>query len=200
MACVEDAPAQWHGILPDSIEPLGKVGEDQRERHRKYHALTDRSEDPWRLADLMKPALKGVNENGCGGGQKFRTEQLTAFGRYLHYYQDTFSHRDYPDPWAGHAIKLHEPDHTNQDVGKAMEMARGTYNELAKYASKLKCCTPSPADAGNVQWGKVEAFMKLPSGDMRNEISDQELDEKRKALSDYTGKFFIPKRHGNRVR
>jgi RHS repeat-associated protein len=195
----EYAPNQTHGF-PDSIKPVGEVGEKQRERHRKYHALTDRSEDPWRLAELMKPALKGVNENGCGGGQKFRKEQLTAFGRYLHYYQDTFSHHDFTDPWIGHFLAGHDPDHTNQDVAKAMNMARGTYDELSKYASKLKCCTPAPMFGGNVQWDKVEAFMNLPSGDKLNEISDPELDAKRKSLSDYTGRFFIPMRHGNRVR
>lgn len=43
--------------------------------------------------------------------------KLTAFGRYLHYIQDIYSHRDYPDPWGGHGVEIlrgrpHMPDKT----------------------------------------------------------------------------------------
>lgn len=193
------SPAQWHGLVPDSLEIGTEDGKRQRERHRKYHALTDRENDEGNLAELLGPALKGVNEKSCGGGQKYRTEQLTNFGRYLHYLQDTFSHRDYTHPSYGHALGGHSPDLPHNNVDKAMDMARKTYEVLARYGDKLKCCTPSPADGGNVQWDKVRQFFTLKGGSKLHSINDQELDAKRRILTDHRNKFPLPTRFPNRV-
>jgi RHS repeat-associated protein len=189
------APAQWHGAAPDSIEPFD--GHEQRRRHREYHALTKPEDHPANLDKLMQPALKGVNKKSCGGGQEHRTEQLTAFGQYLHYLQDTFSHETFTNSWYGHFFKGHEPDLPYMDVGKAMDMARATYKALADYANKLKCCKASPMENGNVEWDKVREFLSMTAGDMLNSINEQELERKRHILTDYSDKLPLPPRGAN---
>lgn len=172
------APAQRHGMLPESIEPLGEAGSRQRERHEIYHALTDPANHPANLQRLLGPALQG--------GQRNRPAQMLAFGQYLHYLQDTFSHAGFENPWYGHFFQGHHPDQpfrTPEQVEQAMRMARETYTELAKYAMKLKCCKASPIDDGNVDWVLVRKFLSLPGGDFLHSISGADLEAKRQLLS-----------------
>jgi RHS repeat-associated protein len=171
------APAQYHGLVPDSLE-LSETGRQQRERHEKYHALTDPANHPANLQRLLEPALQG--------GQRNRPAQLTAFGQYLHYFQDTFSHAGFDNPYIGHFFSGHDPDHpfrTPEQIQTAMNMARATYDELAKYAMKLKCCKASPIDHGNVDWDLVRRFLSLPGGDKLNSITPEELETKRRLLN-----------------
>jgi RHS repeat-associated protein len=64
---------------------------------------------------------------------------LRRLGRALHYYQDTFSHEGYGNPYYGHLFGTHEADKTNSDPMKAMEMAGGTYGVLASYGKSMGC-------------------------------------------------------------
>jgi len=72
-----------------------------------------------------------------GGGLDF-----FAFGRFLHYYQDTFSHAGFDNSAYGHTKGGHGVDKTATAVGKAMRMARGTYNEISKFAERECKCKP----------------------------------------------------------
>ncbi|MGB7925160.1 MAG: RHS repeat-associated core domain-containing protein, partial [Pyrinomonadaceae bacterium] len=108
------APAQgiWHH---HSIR-LDQIGARQRRRHEKFHALTKPENHPGNLAELLNEAKLSCN-SGRQRKQQNLKQKLMAFGRYLHYAQDMFSHRDYPDPWLGHGVeglrlRPHMPDKT----------------------------------------------------------------------------------------
>ena len=168
----ETAPAQGHGIaqakslVPDIWPFRCPECEKQRERHRRFHALTDPSEHQANLDALMRDATLPFP---CRRDKKkqndaVRQQKLMAFGRYLHYAQDVFSHRDYPDPWAGHGVEIlrdraHMPDKTHgrglypiydiknniihwdgyDRVERAMEMVRDTWQRLKDWCRSNKC-------------------------------------------------------------
>ena len=107
------APGQgkWHS---HSIR-LDQIGAEQRRLHEEYHALTPKENHPRNLKKLMDEAAIECKDKDR---RKLLPDKLMAFGRYLHYIQDMYSHQDYPDPWAGHGIeflrdKPYMPDKTH---------------------------------------------------------------------------------------
>jgi RHS repeat-associated protein len=159
-----------------------------------YHALTS---DEERARDLT-----ALLENSNHGS---RAERLTNFGRYMHYFQDTFAHRDYHNSVIGHAAAGHLPDKTNGGRGaseedrraaidKAMDMAHRSFDELKKFAEKLKGCKCKGADS-NPDWGKVRKFMEADGGGKWDDIMNMPdlLDNKRRILSDPRGRA-LPRR------
>ena len=161
---------------PRSLDPITAEGQRQRDRNAHFHGLTDDQTRAQDLSNLMNGAMQGN-----------RMERLTNFGRYMHYFQDTFSHRDYHDPSIGHGAAGHLPDKTNQDVGKAMDMARQSFEQLKDFARKLKGCKCEGAD-GNPDWNKVRQFMEADGGGFWDVINAQQLDNKRRILSDPRGR------------
>jgi RHS repeat-associated protein len=164
----------------------------------KYHALTPAKNHPKNLADLKEPAYRGLRES-CGGDKNLPQEQLTSFGRYLHYLQDMYSHFGHDDPYLGHGPFGHYPDQPWREqygfpwrefygsLTRARDMARQTYEQLREYAKKLKCCKPSPSEHGNVDWDKVDDFLKVQYGDLLTGITEEAIDRKRAALTDFRG-------------
>lgn len=168
------------GSLQDPIKPY---------QNAHYHALTSDEGRAQDLANLMENANHGN-----------RMERLTKIGQYMHYFQDTFSHRDYHDPLIGHAAAGHLPDKTNggRDVSqedrnaaidKAMDMARRSFEELKNFAQKLKGCKCKGADS-NPDWDKVRKFMEADGGGKWDDILNMPdlLDNKRRLLSDPRGR------------
>jgi RHS repeat-associated protein len=70
------------------------------------------------------------------------------YGRYLHYYQDTYSHAGYTNSTYGHAKGLHGVDKTATNVALTLAMAKGTADELSRY-SQSKC------GCGGPEWDAV---------------------------------------------
>lgn len=89
-----------------------------------------------------------------------RSANYSQFGRYLHYYQDTYSHRGFTNPVFGHASMGHYFDKTDSDPERAMAMAQGTYSELQGFAKRNGC-------ACNKEWAPdmtstVDGFNRSP--------------------------------------
>jgi hypothetical protein len=56
-----------------------------------------------------------------------------ALGQFWHALQDTYSHDGWYPAVPGHFFGGTEPDNVCNDLGKALEMARDTYNQLRSY-------------------------------------------------------------------
>lgn len=69
-----------------------------------------------------------------------------------------------------------------------MDMAHQSFDELIKFAQKLKGCKCKGADT-NPDWGKVRQFMEAGGGGMGDDIMNMPdlLDRKRRLLSDPRG-------------
>jgi RHS repeat-associated protein len=122
----------------------------QRDVNAFYHALHPGSHQPyldahWRNATMAR------------GGNP------TGLGVYLHYLQDTFSHRGYTNSKWGHASGFHAVDKTDDDVPKAMDMARATWDALLRFAQERKCnCHSGPGSRD--MWRQVEEFANASGG------------------------------------
>ncbi len=93
--------------------------------------------------------------------------------------QDAFSHRGFTDPKRGHASGTHAVDKTDDDVGKAMDMARASWDALLKFGSQRGCtCDGSPGTSD--MWQRVEEFVKASGGGPydRRRHSIEEIDPK----------------------
>ena len=170
---------------PETSPDFNKV-----EQNSKYHALHPGSHEPY-LFDLWQGAVKS---NG----------DYAAFGRYLHYYQDTFSHAGFTDPVWGHSPvhgATHYRDKTDDDVPKAMRMAVQTFRSLVDFGSRImkrKCACSSLNDEYSrmMQWyDKVKQFAEAPGGNYYTkklysieDINAWYLENKRKILG-------VPRRH-----
>ena len=71
-----------------------------------------------------------------------------------------------------------------------------TYEQMRQYAQRLKCCKGSPANGGNVEWSKVDQFLSIEYGTTLQGLDDQTLEAKRRTLTDYSGRYPIPRRVG----
>jgi RHS repeat-associated protein len=171
------------------FSPASKDDPIKPHQNAHYHGLTDDETRRQDLANLLESSNHGS-----------RAERLTNFGRYMHYFQDVFSHRDYHNSLYGHLFDLHTPDKTNGGRGaseaerraaidKAMDMARQSFEELKKFARKLKGCKCEGADS-NPDWGKVRQFMEADGGGAGDDIMNMPdlLDRKRRLLSDPRGR------------
>ncbi|MBI1746624.1 MAG: hypothetical protein HYR55_08555 [Acidobacteria bacterium] len=94
---------------------------------RKYHFRTTGGSV---VAD--SPAARQPLDAGIAAGDLM----LTGIG--MHAYQDSWSHEGY-GPKTGHATAGHTPDYPYADVGKAMQMAQNTYNQVSEFMKKQHC-------------------------------------------------------------
>jgi RHS repeat-associated protein len=134
---------------PATAPALGRT-KRQRAVNAFYHALHPGSHQPF-LDAHWKNATMG------GGGN------LAGLGIYLHYLQDIFSHKGYTNSKWGHASGFHAVDKTDDDVPKAMDMARATWDALLKFAAERKCnCHSGPGSPD--MWRQVEEFAKASGG------------------------------------
>jgi RHS repeat-associated protein len=93
---------------------------------------------------LHEGASEGVGSPDLRLLSTYPKLNFLEFGRYLHYFQDTYSHAGYPNPNIGHGAAGHTYDKTATDMDKTMRMARGTYNEISKIAEEECKCKPHP--------------------------------------------------------
>lgn len=168
----EHAPATGHGLAGSllgpatSLIPLPFTDEDNkaRERHRRFHALTEPENHAGNIDSLMadtklpEPCTRNSKKNDDA-----RERVLRAFGRVLHYTQDTFSHRYYTSDNFGHGIEIlrvrkHMPDKTHgwrrypvtrfiahlrgrmyDRAERAMRMAEDTWDRMKQWCKDNEC-------------------------------------------------------------
>jgi hypothetical protein len=85
-----------------------------------------------------------------------------ALGIYLHYLQDTFSHKGYTNSTYGHATGNHSVDKTDDDVPKAQSMVAATWKTLNDFA-KEKLCGCQGKWTGDM-WATINPFLNAPGG------------------------------------
>lgn len=110
-------------------------------KRRNWHALDDSREAVMiRRDELWTRAAGGKN--------------LVYFGQYLHFLQDTFSHREVkgeewkPYGWSiGHAMKGHQPDRVPADLKLAEEMTLATLEAASRFRSEVLLLEPLKWDA-----------------------------------------------------
>jgi RHS repeat-associated protein len=132
-------------------DPRTSPGAFRAHENTTYHALHEGSHQPY-LDNLWQEATQGHMP-----GQNVR-----QFGVYLHYLQDTFSHRGYTNPNIGHFTGRHSVDKTDSDVGKAMDMARSTWGALNDYAKQEKC--GCQGQDNSTMWATVNRFARAYGG------------------------------------
>jgi RHS repeat-associated protein len=146
---------------------------EQRRRNRDYHGLHPGSHQPF-LDKLWIDATRGHRNDPAAN--------RNAFGMYLHYLQDTFSHAGYTDDVWGHGVDMHWPDKTDSNEDKAFRMAVETWYHIQKYAKETKCgCEGEWTDAS---WKEVREFIHADGGSQYEDIADlpQQLERKRQIL------------------
>ena len=104
-------------------------------------------------------------------------------GKYLHYLQDTFSHRGFNSPYVGQAGSngIDVPgfgglvvDNTNHDVGKSAEMVSATWFAIRDWIRAKKCNCGDQGDTGVEKWWpQVISFL---------EADNDQLETKRQIL------------------
>lgn len=128
---------KWYGpvVVPD---------ERQRKINADFHTFGTPEQNSRRAEELASLALKG-------GGD------LRAEGRYLHFRQDSYSHKDFAGNtvW-GQSSRGNSPDHTNDDPQKAMDMARATFDALQSFGRQRGCRCNGDAD-----WKVVQDFLDV---------------------------------------
>ncbi len=146
---------------PETSPGLG-WNEGQRQINSDYHAFN--SGNNGNLSNLRNIAF------GRGG-------TYGDLGRYLHYLQDTFSHRGFGNPVIGQGQALWDilsVDYTNHDVGKAAEMAGATWFAIRDWIKAKKCECGDQGDTDVKKWWpRVIAFL---------ETDNDQLERKRQIL------------------
>jgi len=153
----------WHG-------PVAVEDKDQQKRNADFHAFGTSQQNAIRAAQLLAQASQG-------GGNPW------AFGTYLHFIQDSYSHREYAGntTW-GQTRGGESRDHTSFDKDKAMDMARDTYDKLQKFGERRGCQCH-----GNPDWDAVQKFINVGydtstiagrGGEYGREVSNEQLIEK----------------------
>jgi RHS repeat-associated protein len=132
---ITTGPTGYPMIVPDA---------PQRRRNVLFHSFGTAAQNGARQAELVQLA-------SAGGGDLF------GFGTYLHFLQDSFSHRAFAgnDTW-GQATGGEAVDHTNNDAIKAMEMAHSTFGALREFGKRRGCRCDGDAD-----WKVVQEFIDV---------------------------------------
>ncbi len=143
----------------------------QQARNVNFHAFGTPSQNVSRAAELFAQATRGSGN-------------LWALGTYLHFVQDSFSHRDFAGntTW-GHVPGGERVDHTNFDPNKAMQAAGKTFDDLKEFG-RLRGCKCS----GEPDWTKVREFIDVGyrgwnPEDIVREVSDSQLRQKIQILN-----------------
>ena len=141
---------------------------DQQRINADFHSFGTPEQNLRRAAELLAQASQG------GGNRR-------AFGRYLHFRQDSYSHRDFAgNTTLGQFTGGFSVDHTHTDPSKAMEMARATWDALNDYAKQLGCRCHGTYDPS--QWNTVIDFILAKGGSYFRELDTDEIENKRKIL------------------
>jgi RHS repeat-associated protein len=112
----------------DEIEKFSP-GLGKRYENSTYHALTPTARAGQGSSLLEFNAMNPID--------------YVAYGRSLHYRQDTFSHAGYPYENVGHLSGGHYWDKTNSDPARAVRMAADTWDSLVGFANATGCqCKP----------------------------------------------------------
>lgn len=135
-----------------------------------FHSFGTHEQNAARKTELWRLANRR-------GGMRAR------LGTFLHFLQDSFSHYDYAgNVNTGQARDGHSPDHTNVDVGKAMDMALATWDALSRFGSRHGC--PCQGSMSIQDWQTVRDFINVGYNlstdkgrrdDFWHEISDEQL-------------------------
>src|SRR5207302_1345948 len=99
--------------------------EQQRRQNQEYHDFQPGNYEGQFSPGLWQQAMDGPSND-------------VAFGRSLHFSQDSFSHSGYESDVYGHIFGLHYYDKTNSDVPRALRMAGATWKALNDYAKRKK--------------------------------------------------------------
>jgi RHS repeat-associated protein len=102
-----------------------------------YHALHEGAQPGHGATDLWASSLIGATN-------------YVGLGRYMHYFQDTYSHAGFPNNTYGHAFGTHKTDKTATAPGKTLEMARTSFEQLSKWAKAKGCLC---ANKWDYAWG-----------------------------------------------
>jgi hypothetical protein len=89
-------------------------------------------------------AAEGVGSAYLLDVATFPVLNFQKVGTYLHYLQDTFSHKGFHNSNHGHAGRGHYFDKTKSDPSRAIRMAKSTWDALIDFARKQGCkCNPN---------------------------------------------------------
>ena len=122
----------------------------QQQANIDYHALHAGSHQPYLNMHWRRATGAGAN--------------LGELGVYLHYLQDTFSHRGFVDPLYGHSPLhggSHADDKTDENFDQAIDMAMATFAALTTFVRETgrRCkCSSGP------DWLIVRRFAAAPGG------------------------------------
>jgi RHS repeat-associated protein len=161
------AEADQHTDEDEETSPGFGWNEGQRQINSDFHAFNNGNNGN----------LNNLRNIAFGRGSAYGD-----LGRYLHYLQDTFSHRGFGNSIIGQGQALWDVlsvDYTNHDVGKAAEMAGATWFAIRDWIKTKKCECGDQGDT-NVEkwWPQVIAFL---------ETDNDQLERKRRILG-------VPKR------
>lgn len=140
----------------------------QRYRNVAFHAFGTLEQNARRAAELWSQAQSN-------GGSSF------LLGTYLHFLQDSFSHRDFAgnDTW-GQTTGGQRVDHTNFNPKKAMDMAHATFDALRKFGRRNGCeCNGEPdwkvvqdfIDVGYASWNPLDFGWEISDAQLRKKIT-----------------------------
>ncbi len=115
--------------------------------------------------------LANMRNGAMNGGMNYQ-----KFGGYLHYLQDTFSHRGYGNsiigqfgyngtdvPFFGGFFV----DNTNHDIGKSVQMAAATWFAIRDWIKAHKCKCGDQGDTNVAAWWpQVMEFLNIANGDI----------------------------------
>jgi len=139
----------------------------QQARNRDFHAFGTVEQNTRRAAELLRAAI------GPQGG-------FWQFGTYLHFLQDSFSHREFAgNVTIGQVRKGKTVDHTSFDPANAENAARATFDKLKEFGRLLGCNSCREPD-----WSKVRRFFSIgydptnpvgAAGEIFGDVSDEHL-------------------------
>ena len=148
-------------------QPVIVPDRDQQKINADFHSFGTPEQNARRAAELLAQASPG------GGNRR-------AFGTYLHFRQDSYSHRDFAGntTW-GQSSRGNSPDHTNNDPQKAMDMARATFDALQSFGRQRGCSCHGDAnwkvvqdfiDVGYGRWNPIDYVWEVTDAQLRRKI------------------------------
>lgn len=123
-------------------QPVFLPDKAQQDRNRDFHAFGTVEQNTRRAAELLLLAT------GSNGG-------FWQFGTYLHFLQDSFSHRQFAgNVTFGQASKGNTVDHTSFDPKNAEDAAKATWDALEQFARLRGCHKCAQPD-----WDRIRKFI-----------------------------------------
>jgi RHS repeat-associated protein len=140
-------PAWGNSVVAINGQPTVVPDPGQRYRNTAFHTFGTASQNSRRAMQLLSQASQS-------GGNGF------LFGTYLHFLQDSFSHRDFAgNETYGHLSALHRADHTSANTSRAMDMAHASFDALRALGRRNGCgCNGEP------DWNVVQEFIDVGYG------------------------------------